>query len=137
MDEAVLARRGAEQMRNEFHLHADPVHDQEAAEVAHALERRDVDWQGDVLYVRRTVVAGVLKPYGKTDRSLRAVPLPARAAAALDGLPARLDSRQLFPGARGGPVGLEDWRRRSGTRRCVQPGSLTARRTPCATPTPA
>jgi integrase len=43
-----------------------------------ALERRDVDRQASVVTVRRTVVDGIIKPYGKTDRSLRAVPLPAK-----------------------------------------------------------
>jgi integrase len=80
-----------------------------------ALERRDVDHQAGVVTVRRTVVDGVEKPYGKTDRSLRAVPLPARAAEALDELPPRLDTRLLFPGARGGPLALSPWRNREWT----------------------
>ena len=75
-----------------------------------ALERRDVDHQAGVVTVRRTVVNGTMKPYGKTDRSLRAVPLPLRAAEALDGLPARLDTRLLFPAVRGGPIALQPWR---------------------------
>lgn len=75
-----------------------------------ALERRDVDRQAGVVTVRRTVVDGKLKPYGKTDRSLRAVPLPARAAQALDEHPARLDTRILFPAVRGGPIALQPWR---------------------------
>jgi integrase len=75
-----------------------------------ALERRDVDHQAGVVMVRRTVVNGTLKPYGKTDRSLRTVPLPLRAAEALDGLPARLDSRLLFPAVRGGPIAVQPWR---------------------------
>ena len=75
-----------------------------------ALERADV--HDGVVTVRRTVVEGVVKPYGKTDRSLRAVPLPARAAQALDEHPTRLDTRVLFPGARGGPLALSPWRHR-------------------------
>jgi integrase len=75
-----------------------------------ALERRDVDREAGVVTVRRTVVDGQTKPYGKTERSLRAVPLPARAAESLDGLPPRIDSRLLFPAARGGPIALQPWR---------------------------
>ena len=71
-----------------------------------ALERADVDRKAGVVTVRRTVVEGVIKPYGKTDRSLRAVPLPARAAQELDEHPTRLDTRVMFPGARGGPLAL-------------------------------
>lgn len=77
-----------------------------------ALERADVDRKAGVVTVRRTVVDGVVRPYGKTDRSLRAVPLPARAAQALDEHPTRLDTRVLFPGARGGPPALSPWRHR-------------------------
>jgi len=77
-----------------------------------ALERGDVDRQAGVVTVRRTVVDAVVKPYGKTERSLRAVPLPARAAQALDEHPTRLDTRVLFPGARGGPLALSPWRHR-------------------------
>ena len=56
-----------------------------------ALERRDV---GDgVLHVRGT----------KTLRSIRSVPVPLRAALALSEIPARLDTRALFPGPSGKP----------------------------------
>jgi integrase len=77
-----------------------------------ALERGDVDRQAGVVTVRRTVVDGAVKPYGKTDRSLRAVPLPARAAQALEEHLPRLDTRVLFPGARGGPLALSPFRHR-------------------------
>jgi integrase len=77
-----------------------------------ALERADVDRRAGIVTVRRTVVEGQVKPYGKTDRSLRAVPLPARAAEALDEHLPRLDTRILFPGARGGPLALSPFRHR-------------------------
>jgi integrase len=61
------------------------------------LERRDV---GDgVVHVR-----GV-----KTRRSDRHVPLPGRAREALDRLPTRIDSRLIFPAARGGVIDLHNW----------------------------
>jgi len=77
-----------------------------------ALDRRDVDRKAGVVTVGRTVVDGTVKPYGKTSRSLRAVPLPTRAAEALAEHPARLDTQLLFPAARGGPIELHMWRNR-------------------------
>jgi integrase len=77
-----------------------------------ALERADVDRKAGVVTVRRTVVDGAIKPYGKTDRSLRAVALPARAAEALDEHLPRLDTRILFPATRGGPLALSPFRHR-------------------------
>jgi integrase len=83
-----------------------------------ALERRDV--RGDVITVQRAyTVPGGLKEYGKTSRSRRSVPLSDRALAALDELPARIDSPLIWPvyshgGSRGRPVHLNlgNWRKR-------------------------
>ncbi len=76
-----------------------------------ALERGDVDRHSGVVHVRRVVVDGKLKLYGKQAGSLRAVPLPLRAAQALSELPPRLDTTLLFPGTRGGYLNLHEWRR--------------------------
>jgi integrase len=75
-----------------------------------ALERGDVDREAGVVHVRRVYTDGQAKLYGKQTRSLRAVPLPLSAALALDGLPPRVDTRLLFPGVRGGPLNLNEWR---------------------------
>jgi integrase len=66
------------------------------------LERRDVDRARRLLSVRGT----------KTEGSVRQVPLSARALAALDRIPARLDTPLLFPAPEGGPLNLNNFRRR-------------------------
>jgi integrase len=77
-----------------------------------ALERQDVDRARGVVRVARTHVEGVTKPYAKTSASVREVPLSARAIAALDAVPPRLDTRLVFPGPRGAHVNLRNFRRR-------------------------
>lgn len=77
-----------------------------------ALERRDVDRAGRVLYVEREHVGGETKPYGKTAASRRRVPLTTTALAALESLPPRLDSSLVFPAVRGGYMNLRNWRSR-------------------------
>jgi integrase len=66
------------------------------------LERRDVDKTRRLLTVRGT----------KTSGSWREVPLTGRALDALERLPARLGSILLFPGTGGGPLNLNNFRRR-------------------------
>lgn len=75
------------------------------------LERRDIDREAGVVHVRRVFTDGRIKEYAKTDKALRTVPLPLRARLSLDGLPPRLDTPLLFPGARGGVMDLAAWRR--------------------------
>jgi integrase len=78
-----------------------------------ALEHRDLDRELGVVLVRRVYASGRLKE-PKTERSRRRLPLTARAAAALDAVPRRIDTRLVFPAPGGGPLdfhnfGKRDW----------------------------
>src|SRR5262245_66243122 len=75
-----------------------------------ALEQRDVDRVGGVVYVRRQLVRGQVK-HTKTRRSVRAVPLQAAALEALEQLPMS-DSQLLFPAPHGGYIDLHNFRAR-------------------------
>jgi integrase len=81
------------------------------------LERRDVDRTRRLLTVRGT----------KTTGSRREVPLTGRALAALDQLAARLDTPLLFPAAEGGPLNLNNFRRRVWTPAVEASGDRQAR----------
>jgi integrase len=79
------------------------------------LERRDVDRTAKVLHVRRVLVGGAVRPYGKTAHALRVVPLAERTLEALDAHPARIDTPLLFSTRRGTPIDLHRWRGRHWT----------------------
>jgi len=74
-----------------------------------ALERRDVDREERVVYVRRSFTRGQLK-VPKTEASMRAVPLQARALDALDRIEDCNGSPLLFPGERGGYLDIHHFR---------------------------
>jgi integrase len=76
-----------------------------------ALERRDIDREGRVVYVRRAYRNGRLK-CTKTEASVRAVPLQAIALAALAEVPVDTNSAILFPSPRGGHLDLHNFRNR-------------------------
>ncbi len=74
-----------------------------------ALEKRDVDREERVVYVRRSFTRRELK-HPKTEASMRAVPLQARALDALDRIKDGDGSRLLFPGERGGYLDIHHFR---------------------------
>jgi integrase len=77
-----------------------------------ALERRHIDRRASAVNVTQTCSEGEVIELGKTTRSRRQVPLSRRACAALDRLPARLDTPLLFPAPDGGLLNLHNFRRR-------------------------
>ncbi len=74
-----------------------------------ALERRDVDREARVVYVRRAFTKGRLK-CTKTEASRRAVPLQAIALDAIERQPPSRHNPLLFPGERGGYLDLHNFR---------------------------
>ena len=74
-----------------------------------ALEKRDVDREERVVYVRRSFTQGELK-LPKTEASQRAVPLQARALEALDRASSSEESELVFPGERGGSLDVHHFR---------------------------
>jgi integrase len=74
-----------------------------------ALEKRDVDRKERVVYVRRSFTRGELK-FPKTEASMRAVPLQARALEALDRIKDGNGSPLVFPGERGGYLDIHHFR---------------------------
>jgi integrase len=77
-----------------------------------ALERRHVDRARRLLRVEQKNVEATIVPGGKTKSSVREVPLTGRALAALDELAPRLDTPLLFPAPEGGPLNLDNFRKR-------------------------
>jgi integrase len=77
-----------------------------------ALEWRDVDLEAGVLSVERVYSGGTLKEPAKSSRQRRRVPLRERVCEALRGHARRLDTRLVFPAARGGHIDGERFRSR-------------------------
>ncbi len=77
-----------------------------------ALQHADLDDENRTVSIRRVCVRGRMRDQGKTRRFRRDVPLTARAMAALDSLPPRVDTNLLFPAALGGPINLNNFRNR-------------------------
>jgi integrase len=74
-----------------------------------ALEKRDIDREERVVYVRRSFTRRELK-VPKTEASMRAVPLQARALDALDLIRDANDSPLVFPSERGGYLDIHHFR---------------------------
>ena len=81
------------------------------AELA-GLEWRDIHQADGVLLVERTCTNGELRPYGKTVRSRRRVPLTTRALDALDTLPRRIDTPAVFASPRSKRLDTHNFRAR-------------------------
>jgi integrase len=79
------------------------------------LERHDIDREARLLYVRRVLVGGVLRPYGKTHHSLRAVPLVQPALDALAAHPVHIGAPALFTTRNGTLIDLHRFRARHWT----------------------
>src|SRR4051812_32227897 len=77
-----------------------------------ALERRDIKRDDRVVIVERSFSRGVVRPYGKTARSRRRVPLSQAALDALAAQPVRIDTSLVFPAPGGGHLDLHNWRSR-------------------------
>ena len=101
-----------------------------------ARERRDIDRRTGIVHVRRVFTDGQVKLYGKTSWSLRGVPLPVRAALALDLMPPRLDRPLLFPGVQGRHLNLHAWRAKEWTPALWAAASSIAARTRSGTRSP-
>ena len=63
--------------------------------------------------MQRKYAKGVMRPYGKSHRARRRVPLTARAFEAIEQLPPRLDTGLLFPAPMGGHLEIRNWRSRN------------------------
>jgi integrase len=79
------------------------------------LERRDIDRAGKLLHVRRVLVGGRVRPYGKTTNALRVVPLAQRALDALAEHPVRFDTPVLLTTRTGTHIDLHRFRARHWT----------------------
>jgi integrase len=79
-------------------------------EEAFGADWTDIDLQVGVFTVRRAFAKGRLKPYPKTERSRRRVPLRAKVLDALDELPRR--DGIVFPAAGGGRIDINRFRSR-------------------------
>ena len=77
-----------------------------------ALERRHVDRTRRLVRVEQKNVDGRILPGGKTRNSVREVPLTRAALAAVDAIPPRLDTPLVFAAPEGGPLNLDNFRRR-------------------------
>jgi integrase len=87
-----------------------------------ALEQRDIDLEGRVVYVHRSFTKGRLT-CPKTEASRRAVPLQ---MIALEAIEQQLPSRKsplVFPAERGGYLDLHNFVTASGSPRRSRPGS--------------
>jgi integrase len=76
------------------------------------LHRSDVDRVNGVLRINRRYTGGLLKDGGKTDGSVRAIPLRGKVIDAIDAMPPRIDTLILVPAIRGGYIDIERFRHR-------------------------
>jgi integrase len=98
---------------------------------AFGAEWDDVDLKARVPTIRRAYAKGRLKPYSKTVRSRRRVPLRSKVVDALEELPRRRGV--LFPALGGGRIDINNWRSREWVPALEAAGVEHRRIYPCAT----
>src|SRR5438093_5581451 len=76
------------------------------------LERGDIDLDAGVLSISKVYTQGVLKFPKKSSRQLRRVPLRGRVVEAIRAMAPRIDTKLMFPAARGGYIDIEKFRYR-------------------------
>ena len=99
-------------------------------------ERGDLDRPRGLVRVRPRLHRRAGEGIREAVRLAQDRPLASGAAESLEEFPVRIDTRLVFPGARGGHLNLGSWAGDNGRLRCEPPASSTAPPTLSATRSP-